>query len=170
MFCLICAWTNGCANNRDAGDLTRHRAHHDVTVIIPVSAGSIKMNMFVYFRWIHCWIFFVKISRYCLYLRFDQKKSSEFNALWLHDGILVNSLECVCKYGSVHIDKPLDTPRYNKLGTSRQIDCISLLGRRPPFIAKLDLGFHYIWHWGSNKMAAILQTTFSNAVPWINVA
>ena len=25
MFSLICIWTNGCANNRDAGDLKRHR-------------------------------------------------------------------------------------------------------------------------------------------------
>ena len=33
-FSFICAWTNGCANNRDAGDLTRHRAHYDVTVML----------------------------------------------------------------------------------------------------------------------------------------
>ena len=31
---LICAWTNGWANNRDAGDLRRHRARCDVTVMI----------------------------------------------------------------------------------------------------------------------------------------
>ena len=30
---MICAWTNGGANNRDAGDLRRHRAHYDVTVV-----------------------------------------------------------------------------------------------------------------------------------------
>ena len=30
MFPLICAWINGCANNREAGDLKRHRAHYDV--------------------------------------------------------------------------------------------------------------------------------------------
>ena len=30
MFSLICAWTNGCANNRYAGDLRRHCAHYDV--------------------------------------------------------------------------------------------------------------------------------------------
>ena len=29
---FICAWTNGCANNRDAGDLRHHCAHYDVTV------------------------------------------------------------------------------------------------------------------------------------------
>ena len=33
MFSLICAWRNGCANNRDDGDLIRHRAHCDVTVM-----------------------------------------------------------------------------------------------------------------------------------------
>ena len=30
---LSCAWTNGWANNRVAGDLKRHRAHYDVAVI-----------------------------------------------------------------------------------------------------------------------------------------
>ena len=34
MFSLICVWTNGWVNNRDAGDLKRHRANCDVTVII----------------------------------------------------------------------------------------------------------------------------------------
>ena len=33
MFLLICAWTNGWVNNRNAGDLRRHRAHYDVTVM-----------------------------------------------------------------------------------------------------------------------------------------
>ena len=33
MFPLICAWTNGWANNRDAGDLRCHRAHYDVTAM-----------------------------------------------------------------------------------------------------------------------------------------
>ena len=33
---LICAGTKGCANNRHAGDLRRHRAHYDVTVMISI--------------------------------------------------------------------------------------------------------------------------------------
>ena len=33
VFSLICASTNNWANNRDAGDLRRHRAHCDVTVM-----------------------------------------------------------------------------------------------------------------------------------------
>ena len=34
MFSLICAWINGWVNNREAGDLRRHRAYYDVTVLI----------------------------------------------------------------------------------------------------------------------------------------
>ena len=34
---LIHAWTNGKANNRAAGDLRRHRAHYDVTVMCQMS-------------------------------------------------------------------------------------------------------------------------------------
>ena len=33
VFSLFCAWINGWVNNREAGDLIRHSAHYDVTVI-----------------------------------------------------------------------------------------------------------------------------------------
>ena len=33
MFSLICAWINGWVNNREAGDLRRHRAHYDVSAL-----------------------------------------------------------------------------------------------------------------------------------------
>ena len=33
MFSLICVWINGWVNNREAGDLRRHRAHYDVIVM-----------------------------------------------------------------------------------------------------------------------------------------
>ena len=33
MFSLICAWINLWVNNREAGDLRRHRAHYDVIVM-----------------------------------------------------------------------------------------------------------------------------------------
>ena len=42
LFSLICAWTNGWVNNRDAGDLTRHCAHYDVTVTFNQSWCSIQ--------------------------------------------------------------------------------------------------------------------------------
>ena len=49
MFPLICVWINGWANNCEAGDLRRHRAHYHVTVIdwqnsmIPSSNGNISV-------------------------------------------------------------------------------------------------------------------------------
>ena len=42
-FSLICAWTNGWINNLDASDLTRHRAHYDVTVM--------NLLIYVYIYW-----------------------------------------------------------------------------------------------------------------------
>ena len=33
MLSFICAWINGWINNREAGDLRRHRAHYDVIVM-----------------------------------------------------------------------------------------------------------------------------------------
>ena len=44
MFSLICAWTNGWANNRNAGDLRRHRAHHGVTVLSARSLCHVKFS------------------------------------------------------------------------------------------------------------------------------
>ena len=34
IFSLICTWKNGWVNNREAGDLRRHRVHYDVTVMV----------------------------------------------------------------------------------------------------------------------------------------
>ena len=39
MFLLICAGTNGGANNRDVGDFRRHRTHYDVIVMYPYHTG-----------------------------------------------------------------------------------------------------------------------------------
>ena len=46
-FSLICAWTNGWANNRDAAELRRHRAHYDVTVMLKVESFSTVQNGFL---------------------------------------------------------------------------------------------------------------------------
>ena len=42
IFSLICVWANGWVNNREAGDLTRYRAHYDVTTMITYSAMSME--------------------------------------------------------------------------------------------------------------------------------
>ena len=36
MFSFICAWINVWVNNREAGDLRRHRTHYDVTLMVMV--------------------------------------------------------------------------------------------------------------------------------------
>ena len=41
MFSLICVWINSWINNRDAGDLRRHRAHYDVIVMSAFCSASI---------------------------------------------------------------------------------------------------------------------------------
>ena len=40
MFSLISAWINGWVNNREAGDLGRHRAHYDVIVMRETEIGE----------------------------------------------------------------------------------------------------------------------------------
>ena len=37
IFSLICTWINGWVNTGEAGDLRRHRAHYDVTLMIALS-------------------------------------------------------------------------------------------------------------------------------------
>ena len=41
MFSLICAWTNGWVNNRDAGDFRRHWVRYEVTVMDAQHIGSL---------------------------------------------------------------------------------------------------------------------------------
>ena len=46
VFSLVCASTNGSANNRDAGDLRRHRIHYDVTVMYATRRASCTLPAF----------------------------------------------------------------------------------------------------------------------------
>ena len=45
MFSLICVWINGWGNNCEAGDLRRHYADYDVTVIIHEKTKITQYNM-----------------------------------------------------------------------------------------------------------------------------
>ena len=46
MFSLICAWINGWVNNREAGDLRRHRTRYDVIVMYIVDARHLFTHVF----------------------------------------------------------------------------------------------------------------------------
>ena len=68
MFSLICAWRNGWVNNREAGDLRRQRAHHDVIVmtyhfVLHIQFGT---DMIAKQSLLHFWGLFMK--RYWCYL------------------------------------------------------------------------------------------------------
>ena len=50
MFSLICAWINDWVNNREAGDLRRHRAHYDILLwyrSITRRAGTVNLPVYL---------------------------------------------------------------------------------------------------------------------------
>ena len=50
MFSLTCVWINGWVNNRETGDLRRHHAHYDVTVMYCLFFFSLLLHS--HFWWI----------------------------------------------------------------------------------------------------------------------
>ena len=57
MFSLICAWIYGLVNNGEAGDLRRHRAHSDVTVMWSLAlALNSKLVSLISVNKIYPWI------------------------------------------------------------------------------------------------------------------
>ena len=55
MFSLICTRINGWVNNGEAGDLRRHRAHYDVTVMTSALRGDpvCVVSFFMTYMWVH---------------------------------------------------------------------------------------------------------------------
>ena len=50
MFSLICAWTNGWANNREAGDSRHRRAHYEVNVMPWIYLKPMEEGFYSYWR------------------------------------------------------------------------------------------------------------------------
>ena len=48
MFSLICAWINGRLNKREAGDLRRHRARYDITVMTNTGVNTAAVKYIWY--------------------------------------------------------------------------------------------------------------------------
>ena len=67
-FFFICVWINGCVNNREAGDLTRYRAHDDVTVM-----NALCVTYLGVWRWVEsalqtaqlCFLRWISRRRWC---------------------------------------------------------------------------------------------------------
>ena len=47
-FFLICTLINGCVNNRETGDLRRHRAHYD-DIVMYVKLWDTQINLMTWF-------------------------------------------------------------------------------------------------------------------------
>ena len=64
---LLSTWTNGWVNNREAGDLRRHRAHYDVTVMCVTNGPNLALQMLVpcIYRGLHL---FITVAVYVLQL------------------------------------------------------------------------------------------------------
>ena len=68
LFSLICAWINGWVNNRETGDLRRHRAPYDVIVMKKIARKSrpiqcVELDHQSGSRKQHCWKFWNPIER-----------------------------------------------------------------------------------------------------------
>ena len=50
MFSLICVWINGWVNNREVGDLIRHRAHYDVIVNTSIYIVFSRYSIFYFMQ------------------------------------------------------------------------------------------------------------------------
>ena len=66
MFSLICVWINGWVNNREAGDLRRHRNHYDVSVMYGCHLCKISKYMIWFwielkYWWVHYLLQFIII-------------------------------------------------------------------------------------------------------------
>ena len=82
MFSLIWAWTNSWANNREACDLRRQRAHYDVTVMIPQTTFSCAFSL------TKCFVFWLPVERrHCLMVSMRRAPSGHY--LWKRIGVMV---------------------------------------------------------------------------------
>ena len=86
MFSLICIWINVWVNNREAGDLRRHRVHHDVTI----------MNMHDLWVIYRLLLLVIHFSVFCRRITYFQK-----NLHWTID-IIHKSHNAPVPYPTVH--------------------------------------------------------------------
>ena len=75
MFSLICVWINGWVINREAGDLSRYRAHYDVTVMTPQDSHESEAALYQGAENSSTWLFSFKKNRLihgcrCIYFVF----------------------------------------------------------------------------------------------------
>ena len=157
MFSLICACTNGWANNRDAGYLRRHRAHYDVTVM------NISNNMCSLISHISQ-IFNILRSRQNgrpfaddIFKYFLKWKPFNFEQNFIE----IFSLQSNRQYLSIGSVNGLAPNRRQAIIWSNDDPVHRRIYASP--------GVNELTHWGRDKMDAISQTTFSSAFSWMKM-
>ena len=135
MLSLICAWMNGWVNNREAGDLRRHPAHYDVTVM----RHQVIPDPYLTITETH-----LKISQiHRFHLQASHLQIGDINLL-THWGRVMHI--CMSKLNIIGSDNGLSPARYQAIIWTNDV----LLSPRPygmKFYLKFK-GFHsrkYIW-------------------------
>ena len=75
MISLICAWTNGSTNNRNVGDLRRHRVHYDVSVMKCVNV------CFLYLKHQASKMYVLSVKIVMDYIQLSRQRNCKLNAL-----------------------------------------------------------------------------------------
>ena len=82
MFSLICTWTNGWVNNRDAGDLRCYQPHYDVTVMRYWDICTVRTHIYstitLKVKPCYCWYFFIMQSTYWVFSGYTLEKDLYF--------------------------------------------------------------------------------------------
>ena len=86
MFSLICVWINGWVNNREAGDLSRHRGHYDVIVMTITSLRGQRIQIArCDISWNH--VDGKPMFRFLAILKYDKRPFSAGD-IWIHSPAL----------------------------------------------------------------------------------
>ena len=113
MFFFICAWTNIGGNKRYNGDLRRHRANYDVTVMIVTQGYQIIMPHSILHPCL-CWFTIFTLNEYCL----DQNLSFSLMSwsYFLYSGIRKLMAGSIIPYCSVPVTpwRPVIVPEASR--------------------------------------------------------
>ena len=154
MFSLICVWINDWVNNREAGDLRRHRSHYDVNVML-VGISESKVRVFVenrnplrrmFYHWKNCSRFNISRSPFVI-TEFGNTKSNitgwarPFTIQLTHWGRVMHI--CVSKLTSTVSDNGLSPGRRQAIiWTNAGILLIGPLGTN---FSEILIGIRTFW-------------------------
>ena len=145
MFCLICAWINGWVNNREAGDLRRHRAHYYVTIMHNNFTPLLEFRLWtphikrkdtdffsiaVYITVIYIWNIFTQVKNYRK--RTERKNNKNTRKLTCSERIPVRShrTHCVGQQNTITESSRWVGGGGAQLSNERVSDIISLIQHR----------------------------------------